>query len=98
MLGYHPKELWGKEMAEILYRNPARELEDSETIAEENPLLAALQTGEVVRHDNDKIWRRDGTRFPASTLVSPIVTRYGLRGAVVTFSDITLRKEAEIPA
>lgn len=96
LLGYQAKELWGKEMAEILYLNPLRQLEDTETFAEVNPLRAALQTREVVRRDDDRLWRRDGTCFPASTLVSPILTPYGLQGAVVTFSDITLRKEAEL--
>ena len=96
LLGYLPKELWGKEMAEILYRNPEGEWDSREMPSEDNPLRVALLTGEVVRREDDPLWRRDGSCFPAATLVSPIRTRYGLAGAVVTFSDVTGRKQAEL--
>ena len=94
LLGYQPKELWGKEMARLLYR-PAQELEENPGPTEENPLQVALRTGTVARREDDLLWRRDGTCFPAATLASPILTRNGLQGAVVTFSDITGRKEVE---
>ena len=94
LLGYRPKELWGKEMARLLYR-PAQELEEAPAPLEESPVQAALRTGAVARREDDLLWRRDGVCFHAATLASPILTRSGLQGAVVTFSDITARKEAE---
>ena len=96
MLGYQPKELWGKEMAEILYRRPEGEWEGREMAAEDNPLRTALRTGEIVRREDDSLWRRDGSCFPAATLISPIRSRRGVSGAVVTFSDVTSRKQAEL--
>jgi PAS domain S-box-containing protein len=96
LLGYQPKELWGKEMAEILYRSPEGEWENREMAAEDNPLRTALLTGDVVRREDDPLWRRDGSCFPAATLVSPIRSRYGVSGAVITFSDVTSRKQAEL--
>jgi len=91
LLGYQPKELWGKEMAQLLYQNPK---EDAVPF-DENPLQVALRTGAVAQQDDGLLWRRDGSCFPAATLASPILAPGGPQGAVVTFSDITGRKEAE---
>ena len=95
LLGYLPKELRGKDMTSFLYQSPAQE-RDTPTLSDENPLLAALRSGEVVLCDDDRLCRRDGSWLPATTLVSPIRAPGGrLRGAVVTFSDISSRKQAE---
>jgi len=91
LLGYQPKEIWGKEMAQLLGRNP----EEDAAPFEEGPVQTVLRTGEIVRREDDLLWRRDGSCFPAATLASPILTAGGLQGAVVTFSDISDRKEAE---
>jgi PAS domain S-box-containing protein len=91
LLGYQPKELWGKEMVELLYRAP----EGDVAPFDENPLQVALRTGAVAQQDDGLLWRRDGSCFPAATLASPILAPGGPQGAVVTFSDITGRKQAE---
>lgn len=95
LLGYQPKELWGKEMAQLLGRNPEEDAAPAFEAKEEGPVRLALRTGAVVRRDDDLLWRRDGSCFPAATLASPILAPDGPQGAVVTFSDITDRKEAE---
>ena len=95
LLGYQPKELWGKEMAELLGRNPEEDGGLHPEAKEQHPVRVALRTREVARRDDDLLWRRDGSCFPAATLAAPILTPNGLQGAVVTFSDITGRKEAE---
>ena len=95
LLGYQPKELWGKEMAALLGRNPEEDAGPLPEAKEECPVQTALRTGVVARCDDDLLWRRDGSCFPAATLASPILAAGVLRGAVVTFSDITARKEAE---
>jgi len=94
LLGYHPRELRGKNMARLLYHNPEEEV-TPETDSDENPIRRALKTGETVRQDDDLLWRRDGSSFPAATVASPIISSRRLRGAVVTFSDISERKSAE---
>ena len=91
LLGYQPKEILGKEMASLLYDSP----EEGSAGGGDNPVRVALRTGEVTRRDDDLLWRRDGTSFPAATLASPIRTEYGLRGLVVTFSDVSERKQVE---
>jgi len=91
LLGYPPRELWGKEMGRLLYESG----EAGEATAGDGPVSRALRTGAVVRGDADTLWRRDGSSFPAATLSSPILTAGGVAGAVVTFSDISERKQAE---
>ncbi len=94
LLGYHPKELWGKEMGSLLYTNPD-EVSPSESALQDNPVRRALKSGEVMRRDDDLLWRRDGSSLPAATLASPIRSEFGVRGLVVTFSDISERKQVE---
>ena len=95
LLGYQLKELWGKEMAELLGRNPEEDTGPSLESGEESIVRTVLRTGAVARRDDDLLWRRDGSCFPAATLASPIRMAGVLQGAVVTFLDITSRKEAE---
>jgi PAS domain S-box-containing protein len=40
-------------------------------------------------------WRKDGTTFPVQLSCAPILTDGALRGVVVTFFDVTERKQAE---
>ncbi len=94
MLGYPARELWGKEMGRLLYDGEPGDTR-GDAPAGEGPVARALRTGEVVRGEADVLWRRDGSPFPAATLVSPILAAGGVAGAVVTFSDISERKQAE---
>jgi PAS domain S-box-containing protein len=94
MLGYPPRELWGKEMGRLLYDGGPGDMR-GDAPAGDGPVARALRTGEVVRDEADVLWRRDGSSFPAATLVSPVLTAGGVAGAVVTFSDISERKRAE---
>ncbi len=93
LLGYRAKELRGKNMARLLYQNPD---EGASLDSENNPLQQTLKTGETTREEDDTLWRRDGSSFPAATVASPIMTPRGLNGAVVTFSDISGRKSTEV--
>ncbi len=95
LLGYQPKELRGKEMAALLSRSPEEDAVPAGGVGDEGVLRAALRTGEIARCDDDLLWRRDGSCFPAATLASPILASGRLQGAVVTFSDVSDRKQAE---
>lgn len=94
LLGYQPKELWGKEMAALLGRNPGEDAGPPPEARDESAVQTVLRTGAVARCDDDLLWRRDGSCFPAATLASPILAGGIFQGAVVTFSDVTGRKEA----
>ena len=63
----------------------------------ECPIYQAVQTGKGCRVDSEVLWRADGTCFPAEYTAHPIRTRTGgICGAVVTFTDITHRKQLEL--
>ncbi len=53
-------------------------------------------TGEICHVDDEVFWRADGSSFPVEYSSHPIREHNELIGAVVTFSDITERKQAEV--
>jgi C4-dicarboxylate-specific signal transduction histidine kinase len=57
-----------------------------------------LATGKAHRESTEVFWRKDGTRFPVEYASTPIYEKGRLLGAVVTFEDITERKQAEMEA
>lgn len=60
------------------------------------PIYAAFHDGKVHHVDDEVFWRKDGTSFPVQYVSTPIIGDQGeLLGAVVTFNDITQRKERE---
>jgi PAS domain S-box-containing protein len=60
----------------------------------ECPLLRPLASGETVSSELDWFFRRDGSMFPVSYVSVPLDLREG-RGAVVAFTDIEDRLQAE---
>jgi PAS domain S-box-containing protein len=62
---------------------------------EQCPIYSVMRNGTSLRVDNEIFWRSDGTSFPVEYSASPIRNFGQIEGAVVTFSDITLRKQIE---
>ena len=92
MLGYQPEDLAGQRMHQTVHHHRA---DGSPYAVEDCPMRHAETTGQSVRVDDEVFWRRDGTSFPVEYACSPIVEDGQVRGAVVTFTDITTRKQAE---
>jgi PAS domain S-box-containing protein len=61
----------------------------------ECPLADVMELGQICRIPDGLFWRKDGQAFPAEYIVAPVHEDHEIRGVVVTFSDITTRKEAE---
>jgi signal transduction histidine kinase len=59
------------------------------------PIFNAFRRGLPCRIDDEVIWRADGSSFPAEYSSHPIIEHGEVRGAVVTFVDISERKRAE---
>jgi signal transduction histidine kinase len=59
------------------------------------PDLPGAPPGEGCRLDDEVLWRKDGTSFPVEYASSPIIEDGEIRGAVVTFANITRRKQLE---
>jgi len=59
------------------------------------PIHAPLEGDEVRSGADEVFWRKDGTAFPVEYISTPIRENGKLVGAVLTFKDITERKQAE---
>jgi PAS domain S-box-containing protein len=89
-LGYEPEEILGKIMHDLVhYRRP----DGTWYPAESCPVLRTSQTGEPHRAEDGLYWRRDGTSFPVEYTASPLMAGGEVGGVVVSFTDITLRKQ-----
>jgi formate hydrogenlyase transcriptional activator len=62
---------------------------------EECPIYIGFQKNENVHRDDEVYWRKDGTSFPVEFWSHIIVRKGKTLGAVITFIDITERKQAE---
>jgi PAS domain S-box-containing protein len=91
-LGYErADELLGRRSHDTIhYAHP----DGSPYPAAECPMLLPRSTGETVSCELDWFFRRDGTMFPVSYVSAPIEMPEG-RGAVVAFTDIEERMNAE---
>ncbi|MBI3781607.1 MAG: PAS domain S-box protein, partial [candidate division NC10 bacterium] len=92
MLGHEAEELIGKSMHDVLHHSGP---DGNPYPKEECPIYAAFKDGVARRVTDEVFWRKDGTSFPVEYLSTPILERRQLRGAVVTFKDITERKRTE---
>jgi signal transduction histidine kinase len=59
------------------------------------PIYNAFRQGKPCRIDSEVFWRQDGSSFPVEYSSYPVFDQGQVRGAVVTFADITERKLAE---
>ncbi|MGE0825693.1 MAG: ATP-binding protein [Candidatus Binatia bacterium] len=93
MLGYEVSELLGKFLHDILHYQKA---DGTPYPATACPLLRTLHGGIVTHVTEEVYWRKDGTSFPVDYINTPIHDEKNrVIGAVVTFQDITQRKEIE---
>ena len=91
MLGYEPSELIGLPSHGMWHHSRP---DGTDFPLEECPITATLTNGES---NSGEEWfiRKDGNFFPVEYTSSPIVENGVITGAVVAFSDISEKKEAE---
>jgi formate hydrogenlyase transcriptional activator len=93
MLGYDdPAELLGKNMHALEHHTRK---DGSPYPIEECPIYVGFQKGEDVHRDDEIYWRRDGTSFPVEYWSHLVVREGRTLGAVITFIDMTERKQSE---
>jgi PAS domain S-box-containing protein len=92
MLGYTPEELLGTPMHETVHHTKP---DGTPYPRETCPKYAAFNDGMVHQVEDEVLWRKDGTSFPVSYMSTPRWEDGQLVGAVVTFQDISERKQAE---
>jgi PAS domain S-box-containing protein len=91
-LGYDDlSQLAGRPSHETIhYKHP----DGSPFPVEDCPMLAPRTTGATIHSDEDWFFRRDGSMFCVEYTSAPIDTPAG-RGAVVAFTDLSVRRQAE---
>jgi len=93
ILGYRSDQaLLGRDMNELLHHGRGNGFSQS---VEQEPMARVLRTGQGIHLDERLLWKADGTNFPAEWWCLPQRKEDSIVGAVVGFSDITQRKEAE---
>jgi two-component system CheB/CheR fusion protein len=93
LLGYEsPAALIGKQMHPMIHHTKP---DGSPYAPEQSPIYQAMRHREGTHIDDEVIWRADGTSFPAEYWSHPIFRNNEVIGAVVTFLDVTERRQAE---
>ncbi len=91
MLGFEPGEVLGRNMHELTHHSHADGSHYPDT---DCPIFNAFRQGLPCRIDTEVFWRRDHTAFAVEYSSHPIMDGAQVRGAVITFVDITERKRA----
>jgi len=92
LLGYTPDEMVGRNMHGLIHHTRP----DGTAYPEaECPIFRVVHSKQATRSDNEVLFRKDGSSFPAQYSSSPIRRGRATAGAIVTFSDISGRRRAE---
>ncbi|MDB5872292.1 MAG: two component transcriptional regulator, sensor histidine kinase [Ramlibacter sp.] len=91
MLGFEPADVLGRNMHELTHHSHADGSRYPDT---DCPIFNAFRQGLPCRIDTEVFWRRDRSHFAVEYSSHPIMDGSTVRGAVITFVDITERKRA----
>ncbi|RZI70320.1 MAG: PAS domain S-box protein, partial [Variovorax sp.] len=91
MLGYEPAAVLGCNMHELTHHSHPDGSHYADT---DCPIFNAFRRGLPCRIDTEVFWRRDRTPFAVEYSSHPIMDGAQVRGAVITFVDITERRRA----
>jgi len=92
MLGYAAHEVLGRNMHELTHHHHA---DGAHYPVDDCPIFRAFRDGVPCRIDSEVMWRRDGTPMAVEYTSYPILDAGEVLGAVVTFVDISERKQQE---
>lgn len=88
MTGWSIRDLQGHTQHSMVHHSHA---DGSHYPREECPIYQALRDGQVHHREDEVFWRKDGSSFPVSYTSTPILRDGKPIGAVIVFSDITVR-------
>ena len=93
LLAYTERQIKGRDIRDIVHHS----LDDGSLYTrEDSPVLEALVAGSPLDSPGGAIlWRRRGQSFPARWSLRPLIDGTDLRGAVLTFTDMTEIHEKE---
>jgi PAS domain S-box-containing protein len=91
MLGWSAEHVLGQNMHTLTHHSHA---DGSAYPVQDCPIFNAFRRGEPCRIDAEVFWRQDGRPFPVEYSSYPLIEDARVRGAVITFVDITERRRA----
>ena len=95
-LGWLPAEVLGRNMHELAHHTHGEGVQCGQHYPEHLcPIFNAFRNGLPCRIDSEYFWRKDGTLFAVEYSSYPIMAGHVVQGAVVTFVDISARRQAE---
>jgi len=92
MLGFAADELLGQPCHRAFHQ---RFPDGRDYPVEACPMHAAYTYGKPSRIDNEWLWRKNGSGLPVEYGATPMLKEGVVVGSVISFTDITARKEAE---
>jgi PAS domain S-box-containing protein len=92
MIGLEPKQVLGQNMHVLTHHSHG---DGAHYPIDDCPIYNAFRQGQPCRIDSEVFWRADGSSFPVEYSSYPVFDQGQVRGAVVTFVDITERKRAQ---
>jgi len=93
LLGYDDaKELLGKDMHQLIHY---QYVDGSPHLLDKSHIYKSYKLCQAAHIENEALWRKDGSHFMAEYWAHPIIEAKTCIGAVVTFIDITERKQSE---
>jgi PAS domain S-box-containing protein len=92
MLGFKLEECLGKHVRDFIQHC---HLEDMTHRVDDFQIFQSLGRNRQNWKDSEILWRKDGTCFPADFSLNPFFENDTVCGSVITFSDITARKQFE---
>ena len=92
MLGYEVNEIMGAHSHSTIHHSKP---DGSGYPEKECPINAAYKDGSEHYVESEVFWRKDGSSFPVRYISTPIKKGGEITGAVISFVDITERKQAE---
>ena len=92
MLDYESEDFVGRHVHQLIHHSHK---DGSLYPLEQCPMYRAYTQGEHGNVDNEVLWRSDGSSFSVHYVSTPVYRDEQLVGSVITFGDISRRKQAE---
>jgi PAS domain S-box-containing protein len=92
MIGWKAHEILGQMIHDVLHHTRSN---GKPYPIDQCPIYATFKDGQAYDLESEMFWRKDGTAFPVEGLSTPMWDDGKMVGAVVTFHDVTERKQTE---
>ncbi len=92
MTGFDPVDIIGQGLHQKIHHSRSDGAAYSHDVC---PIHETLTRGVTSRIRDEVFWRKDGAHFPAVYSCAPIIENGVISGAVITFRDITERRQIE---